>query len=270
MEILRESDLYDLFCKTKTYKASNAYQFHWHENYEFCQPLDFPCSFRIDGEIINAEPGDIIAINEHTVPQFILGDNDTRIRIIQFKPSALLSFTDSVLPVKTHIKYSEIHENNEIENKINSLFDLMEQESYTERYMTNNYFMSLTASLYFLLQRHFPDEGRHVHKNSPKYDFYRMVEYINSNYSDTLNVNSIASHFYFSRGKVTSVFKKYSGMSVNEYVNRLRIKKANTMLLNGDSVSKSALSCGFDSIRTFNNCYKKIMGKTPSEYIKEK
>ena len=86
-----------------------------------------------------------------------------------------------------------------------------------------------------------------------------MVEYINENFADTMTVNSIASHFYFSRGKVTSVFKKYSGMTVNEYVNRLRIKKANEMLLRGDSVSSAALSCGFESIRTFNNSYKKII-----------
>jgi AraC-like DNA-binding protein len=30
------------------------------------------------------------------------------------------------------------------------------------------------------------------------------------------------------------------------------------------------MSSGFDSIRTFNNTYRKITGITPSEYIKNK
>jgi AraC-like DNA-binding protein len=269
MEILRESDLYDLFCCTKTYKGSSLYHFHWHENYEICQPLDNPCSFRIDGEIINANPGDIVAISEQTVHQFIIGSNDTRIRIVQFKPNILLGLTERVRPLRTHIPYSEIHENPEIERQLNCIFTLMEHEKYTERYKTNIYFKSLTASLYFFLQQHFQLEGQHSSRNSSKYDFYRMVEYINTNFTENLTVNSISAHFYFSRGKVASVFKKYSGMTVNEYVNRLRIKRANILLANGESITNAALYSGFESIRTFNNNYKKIMGKTPREYINE-
>ena len=267
MEIIRESDLYDLFCKTKTYYADRSYEFHWHENYEICQPLDNPCSFRIDGEIINAEPGDIITINEHTVHQFIVGEKDTRIRIIQFKPDILLGITDHVGPLKTHIKYSEIQKDPEIERKLNGIFALMENEVLTERLKVNNYFKALTASLYFFLVQNFPHRVRHTHGSSAKNDFYRMVEYINKNYTEKLTVNSVSSHFYFSRGKVTSVFRKYSGMGINEYVSRLRVRKANTLLLKGESVTKAALSCGFDSIRTFNNIYKKIMGITPSEFV---
>lgn len=50
-------------------------------------------------------------------------------------------------------------------------------------------------------------------------------------------------------------------MTVNEYVNRLGIKQANILLANGESITNAALYNGFESIRTFNNSYKKTRVK---------
>ena len=45
-----------------------------------------------------------------------------------------------------------------------------------------------------------------------------------------------------------------------ELVERLREKT-------GCSYSAAAAQCGFNSIRTFNNAFKRVTGKTPSDYF---
>jgi transcriptional regulator GlxA family with amidase domain len=58
-------------------------------------------------------------------------------------------------------------------------------------------------------------------------------------------------------------------MSLNEYIYSLRIKKANYLMKQGCSITEAALCSGFQSVRTFNNTYKKITGIVPSEYRKK-
>lgn len=268
MQIVREKKEFDLFCKIKTYHNSNTYPFHWHENYEICQVINKPCSFRVDGELIEASPGDIVTISEQTVHQFIIKEDDTDIRVIQFNSNILFGITDKLLPLNTHIRRTDMDEN--LKKGLDSLLNLMEYEDNTDNSDNNNYYKSITAALYFLLQQHFPQNRSSRKGKSPKDDFYRIVEYINEHYTENISVNSISEHFYFSRGKLSSVFRKYAGVSLNEYINQLRIKNANKLLLQGHSSTSAALSSGYESIRTFNNCYKKIMGMTPGEYVKSR
>ena len=270
VEIVQEKKQFDLFCKIKTYSHSKVYPFHWHENYEICQVINKPCAFRIDGELIEANPGDIVAINEQTVHQFIIHEEDTEIRVIQFNTNILFGITDRILDLKTHIRNPEIEIKKELKNNLESLLNLMEHEENIDNSDDNNYYKAITAALYFLLQQNFSATEKGVSGKSTKSDFYRIVEYINEHYTESITVNSIATQFYFSRGKLSSVFKKYAGASINEYINQLRIKNANKLLLQGHSSTSAALSSGFESIRTFNNCYKRIMGMTPGEYVKSR
>ena len=68
---------------------------------------------------------------------------------------------------------------------------------------------------------------------------------------------------------MSKIFLKYSGISINEHISMLRIKCANQLLVGGQSIIEAALESGFQSVRTFNNTYKKYMGMTPTEYIKK-
>ena len=64
------------------------------------------------------------------------------------------------------------------------------------------------------------------------------------------------------------MFRKYAGTDLNEYINSLRIKQVNQMLLQGCRITEAATESGFQSIRTFNNLYRLQTGMTPSEYLR--
>ena len=62
-------------------------------------------------------------------------------------------------------------------------------------------------------------------------------------------------------------FQKYLHCSPSEYINQLRIKHSEFLLLNtGDSVMDVAMSCGFNSISHFHHVFRKMMCCSPPKY----
>ena len=269
MEIVQEIRRSEIVCHSIKYSAASSH-FHWHENYEICQVLNKPCNFRVDGELIEAGVGDIIAINEHIIHQFLVPDNDTDIRVFQFSLKILMNFNSVIEPLKVHIKREEILAIPELEEKINMLFDMMEKEGNAKKAFEKPFLQSLAASVYLLLERHFSVDQSVFAKNKDRQVFYKIVEYINEHFKEEISVGSISNELYLSRGRLADVFKKYSGVSITDYISSLRINNANYMLMHGSTATEAALESGFSSVRTFNNVYKSVMNMTPSEYVKKK
>ena len=60
-------------------------------------------------------------------------------------------------------------------------------------------------------------------------------------------------------------------MSVNEYINQVRIQKAKRMLLEGGyRIGQIAERVGFGDQQYFARVFKKVVGCMPSEYIPQK
>ena len=265
MEILKERTGVELCCWCTKKDRSDGY-FHWHENYEICLPINKPMRFRIDSEMVMANPGDIVFFEERVVHQFITDENDTELCIIQFHPRILIGNVDRRIVPRRHITREEILAVDGLRESIDAIVALMSKEKRTDDAHGNVYFRSLMSAFYFLLCRHF---GTVIcETDATRQIFYTLVDYINENYCDDISVNSLAATFYFSRGKISSVFKKYSGIFINDYIAQLRIMMANDMLSSGSSVTEAAFGSGFKNIRSFNNVYKKITEITPREYLR--
>ena len=266
--IVQEASRNELSC---THMTRHPWEglFHWHENYELCLVINRPCRFRLDGTVICAQPGDLVSFGAQTVHQFLVDEDNSELLVIQFHPRVLLNCTGGIQPLRSHVTRREILSVEGLWEKLNALMQLIEKEKSAVKAEDNEYMQALCAALYSLLRKHFPGE-RSPDSREQKNDFYRVVEYVNTHFEEHITVNSVADHFHFSRGKLSQIFKKYAGIGINDYANALRVKKANGMLAHGATVTQAALSSGFDSIRTFNNVYKKVTGTTPSEYFSKK
>ena len=70
------------------------------------------------------------------------------------------------------------------------------------------------------------------------------------------------SRFYFCK-----LFKKVTGMTLTEYVARVRVEKAKTMLVDPSlRISEIVYAAGFGSIPQFNSVFKRVVGMPPTEY----
>ena len=95
----------------------------------------------------------------------------------------------------------------------------------------------------------------------------KIIQYINKNINQELTLEHIASHFGTSANYLGKLFKKHIGMSFNDYLNRIRLKYACTLIAySAIPLKEIAHDCGFSSLEYFYYVFKKYYGITPSKY----
>ncbi len=87
-----------------------------------------------------------------------------------------------------------------------------------------------------------------------------------------ISLSSVATQLGVPAPYISQVVNKHEGKSFNDYVNYLRVKRAQTLILSDQSSVLSfegiGLQSGFASRSTFYSVFKKVTNYTPSEYKK--
>lgn len=93
------------------------------------------------------------------------------------------------------------------------------------------------------------------------------IQYIQLNYGEQLTLKGIADLVYLSPSYFSRLFKEDTGMTFVEYLSFVRVQKAKGMLrLSSLPIEVIANNTGFANSSYFATTFKKIVGKTPSEY----
>lgn len=267
MEITREHVDFEIISRTIVKNADDS-DFHWHENIEIIQLKNKPGHFIVDGKPIDADVGDIVVVKDQSVHSYLVED-DTLVRITQFRPKILLKLDVPIKPLKKHITKDEINQIPNLRQYLDSVFDLMDMEEKTLYASEKPFLQYLTVSVYMLLMQYFSEGDNYSSSKKDRQEFYQITEYINQHFKEEINATIIGQRLFISRSHASKLFMKYSGMGLNDYIRSIRIKHANQLMVDGMSVTEAALDSGFQCVRTFNNAYKAQLGITPTDFIKQ-
>lgn len=105
-------------------------------------------------------------------------------------------------------------------------------------------------------------------KHAP-HGFYvkRALDYIDSNYHDSLTVDGVSGKLGISKCYFCFLFKKDTGKTFTQVVNEIRIEKSKGLLLNTDrSILDIAVSVGYNNQNYYNMLFKKLNGITPHQF----
>ena len=85
----------------------------------------------------------------------------------------------------------------------------------------------------------------------------------------TQKVSDIIAQTNYSHSQFLNIFKHYTGVSIVQYLNRLRIDYAAELLRHTDDTVLSVCEkCGYDSLSFFIKSFKSQYGQTPLQYRK--
>jgi AraC-like DNA-binding protein len=98
-----------------------------------------------------------------------------------------------------------------------------------------------------------------------------VLNYIMHNYSSALTLEDVALQAHLTPNAFCRYFKKHTRVTFVAFVNKVRVDQACKLLINGElnNIADVAYSCGFSSVNNFNLTFKKIMGKTPRDYVND-
>ena len=107
--------------------------------------------------------------------------------------------------------------------------------------------------------------------DSDKYSdtIHMIFDYIEKNYMYDISLEGLSEIAGYSSCHFSRIFKKYSGTTFINFLNKRRISAAELLLLEENaSVTDAASRVGFSSLTTFNRVFKELNGCTPSEFKK--
>ena len=97
----------------------------------------------------------------------------------------------------------------------------------------------------------------------------KIITYISENISNELTLEKAAESLGYEYHYFSSLFHNCFEINFKEFINIFRIEQATELLQNCSlDITYIAGECGYQSIRNFNRVFRKLTGKTPTEYRK--
>jgi len=95
----------------------------------------------------------------------------------------------------------------------------------------------------------------------------KLIAVLQERFPEPLDLNTLASLFHLSPFHLHRVFKRVSGRTVGEYLQKIRIDAASHLLSKTDmQITEIAYAVGFSSPSYFSTVFQKKTGSTPTRY----
>ncbi|MBQ8203698.1 MAG: helix-turn-helix domain-containing protein [Clostridia bacterium] len=252
--------------------ATEYFRPHYHDYYEIFVVLEGEAVHQVNGYETVIKYGDTVFIRPRDIHDYIRPDGSEfymlNISFTAETVNELFSYLGEGFPSKALLEATYppcvVLSSNDIE-KIN----LQLQKVCT--YGIDNHEKiktELRILLFKLFYRHFSN-FKTESKDTPPW-FNELLEKLNEGDNFVDGSEFIYSHCDKTREHISRCFKKYTGLTVSEYINRLRLNYIANMLRNSDNnISDIIFDSGFGNISWASAQFKEKYGMTMKEFRKQ-
>lgn len=263
---------------SKVKKNNLLFHNHWHRHLELLYFCSGKALIYVNSQSYLIKSGDLIVVNSNELHSGKCLSDDLIYYTIIFDPSLLQSQSVDLCEQKymVPILQNRILFNNKITNdsKINGCIENILTE-YESREM--GYELQIKADLYHfivLLLRHYTQaylsESDYAKRELNFERINPILNYIENNYTSKIAVDDLAKKANLSKYYFCRVFKEITGRSPNEYINYMKINRAEQLLkYHHFNVTEAALEVGFTDLNYFSRTFKKYKNISPSLIIKK-
>ena len=118
---------------------------------------------------------------------------------------------------------------------------------------------SICELLYIMNRSRSLSDGRYAKSGRVR----DIIMYINSRLTEKISLDELSHHFFTDKHYLCRIFKKYTGYTINQYINYKRIMLVQEMHRNGQTLLQASMNAGFNSYAHFYKTYVKQTGQKP-------
>ncbi len=248
---------------------------HLHDEMEILTGTSGNLEVCFDDEKINLRVGDIVIINRRVPHATTRTLPFTSYILLQFRIEKLRAgeFENinkylALILASTEKKFVYLRREEAITSEIFSIINKMYEENSAQ---DQNYNLFVEGYMNVLLGTLYRNN---ILKNiEQSYDkdavrkIWPTIEYIEANYNKEMTLEKLASTLNMHREYFCRIFKKATEITPTEYINYVRVWKAENLLTTTqNSILEISMEVGFSSVSYFNRVFKKLRGTTPSAY----
>lgn len=253
---------------------------HYHNNYEISFITEGSGKRIVADSIEDFQPGDLVFIGRN-LPHVWIADKEMLTPSARTLEMVFLQFTDKVLcsqllalPEFNHVAKALSLSEQGIQivgQTLNEVSELMLQMPYLKGFDRMSHFFKMMDII--------GKSETHINLASKEYLKVRFTtgnkriaaihEYLMNNYREEVNLEKMADLVNMAEGSLCRFFKEHMGITLFEYLNKLKTDFACKLLMNPDlSILDVCFDSGFNNLSHFNKQFRKATGVTPTEYRK--
>lgn len=252
---------------------------HQHPACEIMLVTKGSCQVRVNDEELQLHPNEFVFLDENVPHQLTIKSHEPcHILNLEFLLTDSAESIDIARVKETSTAYQELQKNPEavtvrakdIRNLTSSLQALLQllttippQQGWSAEtaYSGELLFDRMLLELFYCLKNNRSRQGSHY--------LNAALAYISEHLTEELRVSAIAEHIGINKSYLHLLFSRQLGLTINDYINRERIKLACYLLTNSDlPLVEIALQCGFNSRQHFGGTFRKFFQMTPRDYRK--
>jgi YesN/AraC family two-component response regulator len=185
-----------------------------------------------------------------------------RIRLLNDEVLQRLNFfePDSLLLIQSE---------SQVFSKIESVLHKMFLEFKSKNWNYESLLFSLFIELSIILSRSIVPLERIIEARSSPWDIKKIINHIHAHFDQELSLQEICELCGLNPTYLSRKFKEATGLSLFEYINRIRIERACRLLKQSQkTVLEISYQVGYNNISFFNRYFRKTMHMSPREYRK--
>ncbi len=237
------------------YFKNKKYRFlpHWHEHIELHLILQGSFVLRCGEEQVLLQCGDCAVINGNELHGG--GGGDGTYICILIPPCFLNGHTTL---------FRRCVRDEQIADLIRKIADLREDVSAATQMQIKGYVYFLLSQMIARYALHSDEKAAYSQSVNRLEKLEPALRLIHQSYDQPISTRRLAELVHLSEGYFCQIFKEATGKSAMDYLNELRVDRAEEHLKNTNAtVGEIAYCCGFTDTNYFSRTFKKIKGVTP-------
>lgn len=253
-------------------------RWHFHEEYELHLILETSGKMFVGDYIGRFTPGNLVLTGPRLPHNWISADIPEggvaeRDLAMQFTAEPIQAASELIpelrdaLPLLERAKHGIEFDN--ITQEAHDSMRKIQESTGLERFSEFIHLLSTLAnhSEYRLLssvQMQSFDDDATLHKIS------EVVDYISEHYATPFTMAEIAENFHMNESRFSRYFRRATGNTFTDFVNRLRINRSCQLLMETDQyISTICYKVGYNNVANFNRRFMEVKGMTPSEFRRQ-